>query len=40
MLAFLKKQLIFLQHLMMESFSLEEEKIIEDIRIPFRLKKN
>ena len=34
-----KKKKIFLQHIMMESLSLEEENIIKDIRNFFRLKK-
>ena len=38
-LLLLKKKNFFLQHIMMESLSLEEENIIKDIRNLFRLKK-
>ena len=37
---FLKKLFFFSQHIMMESLSLKEEKIIKDIRNIFRLKEN
>ena len=38
-LFFLKKKLIFSQHIMMKNPWAEEEKIIKDIRNIFRLKK-
>ena len=38
-LLFLKKEIFFSHHIMMESLSLEEENIIKNIRNLFRLKK-